>query len=80
MQRAMLFVLSVLWAVVGATAQGSAAGYDAAAKVFRLDGGNVTYAFGLNRARRVATTLLGRTTGGDGSDSGGGAEAGGGIV
>jgi alpha-galactosidase len=48
MRRAMLFVLIALWAAVAATAQGSAGGYDAATKVFRLDGGNVTYAFGVN--------------------------------
>ncbi|WP_109485624.1 alpha-galactosidase [Occallatibacter savannae] len=48
MQRAMLVVLSALLAGLGAAAQGSAAAYDGTAKVFRLDGGNVTYAFGVN--------------------------------
>lgn len=48
MQRAMLIVLGALLAGVGAGAQGSAAAYDGTAKVFRLDGGNVTYAFGVN--------------------------------
>jgi len=48
MQRAMLFVLSVLWGGSAALPQGSTANYDATAKVFRLDGGNVTYAFGVN--------------------------------
>ena len=48
MRRAMLFVLGVLWAAGLGIAQGTAAGYDSATKVFRLDGGNVTYAFGVN--------------------------------
>jgi len=48
MQRAMLFVFGALFAGVGAMAQGSPTAYDATAKVFRLDGGNVTYAFGVN--------------------------------
>jgi len=48
MQRAMLIVLGVLWAGVGAMAQGSTASYDGTSKVFRLDGGNVSYAFGVN--------------------------------
>ena len=48
MQRAILIVLGVLWACVGATAQGSAANYDGTSKVFRLDGENVSYAFGVN--------------------------------
>ena len=44
----MLFVFGALFAGVGAMAQGSPTAYDATAKVFRLDGGNVTYAFGVN--------------------------------
>jgi alpha-galactosidase len=48
MRRAMLFVLIALSAAVGVPAQGSAGGYDSATRVFRLDGGNVTYAFGIN--------------------------------
>ena len=48
MQRAMLFVLGTLLAGVGAGAQGSAGSYDGTTKVFRLDGGNETYAFGVN--------------------------------
>jgi len=48
MRRAVLIVLCALAAGSGAVAQGSAGGFDGAAKVFRLDGGNVTYAFGVN--------------------------------
>ena len=48
MRPAMLFVLIALSAAVGAPAQGSAGAYDGATRVFRLDGGNVTYAFGVN--------------------------------
>src|SRR3569833_1109716 len=48
MKRALLFVLCATWAGVGAVAQGSPGNYDGTAKVFRLDGGNVTYAFGVN--------------------------------
>jgi alpha-galactosidase len=48
MRRAMLFVLCALWAGLLSGAQGSAGNYDGTAKVFRLDGGNVTYAFGVN--------------------------------
>jgi len=44
----MLFVLIALSAAVGAPAQGSAGSYDGATRVFRLDGGNATYAFGVN--------------------------------
>ena len=48
MRRAMLFVLCALWTGLLSGAQGSAGNYDGTAKVFRLDGGNVTYAFGVN--------------------------------
>jgi alpha-galactosidase len=48
MRRTMLFVLIALSAAVGAPAQGSAGSYDGATRVFRLDGGNATYAFGVN--------------------------------
>src|ERR1051325_8568502 len=48
MRRAMLFVLCALWTGMLSGAQGSAGNYDGTAKVFRLDGGNVTYAFGVN--------------------------------
>jgi len=48
MRRAMLFVLIALSAAVGAPAQESAGAYDGATRVFRLDGGNATYAFGVN--------------------------------
>jgi len=44
----MLFVLCALWTGLLSGAQGSAGNYDGTAKVFRLDGGNVTYAFGVN--------------------------------
>jgi len=44
----MLFVLIALSAAVGAPAQESAGAYDGATRVFRLDGGNATYAFGVN--------------------------------
>ncbi|MBS1805747.1 MAG: alpha-galactosidase [Acidobacteria bacterium] len=48
MQRAMLIILCVLMAAGGAVAQSSGGSFDGTAKVFRLDGGNVTYAFGVN--------------------------------
>ena len=48
MRRAMLFVLCALWTGLLSGAQGPAGNYDGTAKVFRLDGGNVTYAFGVN--------------------------------
>jgi len=44
----MLFVLCALWTGLLSGAQGPAGNYDGTAKVFRLDGGNVTYAFGVN--------------------------------
>jgi len=44
----MLFVLCALWTGLLGGAQGPAGNYDGTAKVFRLDGGNVTYAFGVN--------------------------------
>src|SRR4051794_11331113 len=48
MRRAMLFVLCALWAGLMGAAQGSGGNYDGTTKVFRLDGGNTTYAFGVN--------------------------------
>lgn len=39
--------------------------YDAAARVFRLDGGNVSYVFGVNARGELEQILLGRQAGRD---------------
>ena len=48
MLRNIVFATSILCASIFVMGQPSAATYDSATKVFRLDGGNVTYAFGVN--------------------------------
>ena len=48
MQGRIFFAAVMLSATLSAMAQQNAATYDEATKVFRLDGGNVTYAFGVN--------------------------------
>ena len=48
MQGRMFLAALMLSTTVGAMAQPKTANFDEAAKVFRLDGGNVTYAFGMN--------------------------------
>ena len=48
MYRKLFSVLLFLSASLVASAQSSAATFDESTKVFRMDGGNVTYAFGVN--------------------------------
>ena len=81
MQRVMLFVLCVLlaaWVCRGARfAQAAMTG---TSKVFRLDGGNVTYAFGVNSRGELQQLYWGGRLAANGSCAGGGSEAGGSLV